>query len=235
MGRQMKETVLQYGGLLIALALLTLVFSLQTDSFFQISTARLIANQIPELTLLAVGMTLVLIIGQIDLSVGSVMALAGAVLGLLMARHDWSLAAAMVAALATAAACGSVTGAISIWFRIPSFIVSLGMLQVARGATRRLLDSKTLTIGSDVAVISEPLPGIGDFARVSGGPRSCPGRTISDQQHRIWSLLCGDWHQCRSGSHVGDSHEALLDRRVCDQWIAVRVGRFGSHVADGSR
>ncbi|MEZ6075918.1 MAG: hypothetical protein R3C56_09650 [Pirellulaceae bacterium] len=53
---------------------------MQTDSFFQIGTARLIANQIPELTLVAIGMTLVLMIGQIDLSVGSVMALSGAVL-----------------------------------------------------------------------------------------------------------------------------------------------------------
>ncbi|NNE00810.1 MAG: ABC transporter permease [Pirellulaceae bacterium] len=159
--KQMKRTVLQYGGLLTALALLILVFSLRTDSFFQIGTARLIANQIPELTLLAVGMTLVLVIGQIDLSVGSVMALAGAVLGVLMAKYDWSLGFAIVASVATAGACGWATGAISIWFRIPSFIVSLGMLQIARGATRRLLDSKTLTIGSDVAAISEPLPGMG--------------------------------------------------------------------------
>ncbi|WP_166820486.1 ABC transporter permease [Thalassoroseus pseudoceratinae] len=159
--KHMNRTVLQYGGLLTALALLILVFSLQTESFFQLGTARLIANQIPELTLLSVGMTLVLVIGQIDLSVGSVMALAGAVLGVLMATYEWSLGPAIAAGLATAAVCGWVTGAISIWFRIPSFIVSLGMLQIARGATRQLLDSKTLTIGFDVAVISEPISGIG--------------------------------------------------------------------------
>jgi ribose transport system permease protein len=159
--RQFKTTLFQYGGLLTALAMLVLFFSLRTESFFQIGTARLIANQIPELTLLAIGMTLVLVIGQIDLSVGSVMALSGAVLGVLMARHDWSLWPAMVASLLTAAGCGWITGAISIGFRIPSFIVSLGMLEIARGATRRLLDSNTLTIGSDVAVISEPVGGIG--------------------------------------------------------------------------
>jgi len=159
--RQMKGTALRYGGLLTALAILILVFSLCTDSFFQIGTARLIANQIPELTLLAVGMTLVLLTGQIDLSVGSVMALAGAVLGVLMVQYEWPLPLAMLASLATAAVCGGATGAISIWFKIPSFIVSLGMLQIARGAARRLLDSKTLTIGSDVAVIAEPLPLIG--------------------------------------------------------------------------
>ncbi len=159
--RRLIATTLQYGGLLTALMLLIAFFSFATESFFQIGTARLIANQIPQLTLVAIGMTLVLVIGQIDLSVGSVMALCGAVLGVAMVRYDWTLLPAIIAALATGAACGWVTGAISIWFRIPSFIVSLGMLEIARGATRRLLESNTLTIGSDVAVISEPVAGIG--------------------------------------------------------------------------
>lgn len=159
--QHIRSSLIQYGGLLTALAILVLFFSLQTESFFQIGTARLIANQIPELTLLAVGMTLVLMIGQIDLSVGSVMALSGAVLGVLMAKYDWPLWAAVVASLLTGAACGWTTGAISIWFRIPSFIVSLGMLEIARGTTRRILDSNTLSIGSDVAVISEPIQHIG--------------------------------------------------------------------------
>lgn len=159
--KHLKDTVMQYGGLLTALVLLIVFFSVSTESFFQIGTARLIANQIPQLTLLAIGMTLVLVIGQIDLSVGSVMAFSGAVLGVLMVRHEWPLWSAVLASLVTGALCGFVTGAISIWFRIPSFIVSLGMLEVARGGTRRLLDSNTLTIGSDVAVISEPITGIG--------------------------------------------------------------------------
>jgi ribose transport system permease protein len=159
--KHLRSILLQYGGLLTALAILIAFFSLQTDSFFQIGTARLIANQIPELTLVAIGMTLVLMIGQIDLSVGSVMALSGAVLGVLMAKYDWPLWAAIFGSLLTGAACGWTTGAISVWFRIPSFIVSLGMLEVARGATRRVLNSNTLTIGSDVAVISEPIGGLG--------------------------------------------------------------------------
>jgi ribose transport system permease protein len=152
---------LQYGGLLTALMLLIGFFSIATDSFFQFGTAKLIANQIPELTLLAIGMTLVLVIGQIDLSVGSVMGLCGAVLGVLMAKHEWPLSAAVAATLLVGAFCGWITGAISIWLRIPSFIVSLGMLEIARGATRQLLDSNTLTIGSEVAVISEPIAGVG--------------------------------------------------------------------------
>lgn len=159
--KTLKAIALQYGGLLAALCLLILFFSLRTESFFQMGTVRLIANQIPELTLLAIAMTLVLVIGQIDLSVGSVMALSGAVLGVLVATYGWPLWAAVVLSLLTGATCGWLTGSISIWFRIPSFIVSLGMLEIARGTTRRLLDSNTLMIGSEVAAISEPVSGIG--------------------------------------------------------------------------
>jgi ribose transport system permease protein len=159
--KRFLSAVIQYGGLLAALAVLIVFFSLATDSFFQVGTARLIANQIPQLTLVAVGMTLVLVIGQIDLAVGSVMAFSGAVLGVLMVHYDWPLWSAILASLLAGASCGFVTGAVSIGFNIPSFIVSLGMLEIARGGTRRLLGSNTLTIGSDVAVISQPVAGMG--------------------------------------------------------------------------
>ncbi|TWU06224.1 ABC transporter permease [Stieleria varia] len=159
--KHFRSAVLQYGGLTAVLALLIVFFGLGTGSFFQLSTVRLIASQIPELTLVAVGMTLVLVVGQIDLSVGSVMALSGAVLGVLMANHGWPLWATIPACLMTGAICGFATGAISTWFRIPSFIVSLGMLEIARGATQRLLDSQVLTIGSEVAPISEPIARLG--------------------------------------------------------------------------
>ena len=120
-----QALAVQYGGLLAVLLVMVAFFSLRTDSFFQIGTVRLIANQIPELTLLATGMTLVLVIGQIDLSVGSVMALSGAVVGVLIVKADWPLWSAIPGGVLIAAVCGLVTGSISIWFRIPSFIVSL--------------------------------------------------------------------------------------------------------------
>lgn len=162
MNRSTWQTLaLQYGGLLAVLLLLVAFFSLRTSSFFQLGTVRLIANQIPELTLVAVGMTLVLVIGQIDLSVGSVMALAGAMVGTLLVKAEWPMTVAILLGLFTGAGCGLVTGSISIWFRIPSFIVSLGMLEIARGATRRLLNSNTLSLGGEIGFISQPLPGIG--------------------------------------------------------------------------
>jgi ribose transport system permease protein len=156
-----QTLAVQYGGLLAVLLLLVAFFSLRTESFFQIGTVRLIANQIPELTLLAVGMTLVLVIGQIDLSVGSVMAFSGAVVGVLFAKVGCPLWISITIGVLTGGLCGLVTGSISIWFRIPSFIVSLGMLEIARGATRRLLDSNTLSIGSEIGIISQPIASLG--------------------------------------------------------------------------
>lgn len=156
-----KTLAVQYGGLIAVLLVMSFFFSLRTDSFFQIGTVRLIANQIPELTLIAVGMTLVLVIGQIDLSVGSVMAFSGAMVGVLVVKAGWPLGAAIPAGIMSGAVCGLVTGSISIWFRVPSFIVSLGMLEIARGATRRLLDSNTLSIGAEIGLISQPIAGLG--------------------------------------------------------------------------
>ena len=94
------------------------------------------------------------------LSVGSVLALSSAVLGTLMVDLGWPLWSAIPLCLLTGAACGLASGCVSIAFRIPSFIVTLGMLEMARGATKLVTDSQTKYIGSAVEPIGEPLPGI---------------------------------------------------------------------------
>lgn len=158
--QKLKNAFVQYAGLIAVLVVLVAVFSLGSKNFFQQSTLVSIANQIPDLTFIAVGMTLVLIVGGIDLSVGSVLALASAVLGVAMVDHGWPLWGAIPICLLTAAACGLFNGAVSIGFGIPSFIVTLGMLEIARGATKVVTASQTKYIGSAVESIGEPLPGI---------------------------------------------------------------------------
>lgn len=154
------RTLIQYSGLLAVLSLLVAVFSVSSNNFFQASTLVTIANQVPDLTFLAVGMTLVLIVGGIDLSVGSLLALSSAVLGVLMANHGWSIWTSLAAAMVVAAACGAINGAISVGLRIPSFIVTLGMLEIARGATKVVTDSKSIYIGNDVEWFGQPLGGL---------------------------------------------------------------------------
>lgn len=161
MNRQkLMNLATDYGALLLVLAGMVAVFSMKSENFFQQSTLVSIANQIPDLTFIAVGMTLVLIVGGIDLSVGSVLALSSAVLGSLMVDRGWSLGFAIPFCLMTGALCGLASGCVSIAFRIPSFIVTLGMLEMARGATKLVTDSQTKYIGSAVEPIGEPLPGI---------------------------------------------------------------------------
>lgn len=161
MGRaRITGKLLEYGGLAGVLVLLVLVFSVASNNFFQASTFLTIANQIPDLTFIAVGMTLVLVVGGIDLSVGSMLALTSAVLGVLMANHQWPLWTALPVVLAVGATCGLCNGVISVCAGIPSFIVTLGMLEIARGATKVVTDSQSIYIGRPIEHFSTPIKAI---------------------------------------------------------------------------
>ena len=151
----------EYAGMLAVLAMLILFFSLQADHFFSRLTFTTLANQIPSLTVIAVGMTFVLIIAGIDLSVGSVMALSAAVLGVVLVQWEWSLAVSALACLLVGLASGFVNGFITVRWAVPSFIVTLGMLEAARGAAYLVTDSQSLYIGTPVAPIGTPIQGIG--------------------------------------------------------------------------
>ncbi|WP_218933736.1 ABC transporter permease [Rubripirellula lacrimiformis] len=154
------RSVIQYAGLVGVLVLLVIVFGSLSENFLQWSTFISIANQVPDLTLIAVGMTLVLVVGGIDLSVGSILAFSSAVLGALMVDWQWSLWASIPFCVAAGAACGLFNGCVSVLARIPSFIVTLGMLEIARGATKLVTDSQTKYIGSAVEGIGEPIAGL---------------------------------------------------------------------------
>jgi ribose transport system permease protein len=105
----------------------------------------------------AVGMTFVLIIAGIDLSVGSTMALAAAVAGIAMLQWHWSLLPATLLAMLTGLAVGAVNGAVTVAWRLPSFIVTLGMLEVARGAAYIATDSRTQYIGGRIDWLGKPI------------------------------------------------------------------------------
>jgi ribose transport system permease protein len=143
-------------GLVGALAMMIALFGLLSEHFLTLKTFTTIANQIPDLLVMAVGMTFVLIIGGIDLSVGSVLALAASTVSVAVVKWGWGpLPAALLGVLA-AALCGTITGAVTVAWRIPSFIVSLGMLEVARGLAYRLTDSRTEYIGGTFEWLSTP-------------------------------------------------------------------------------
>jgi ribose transport system permease protein len=140
--------IVDYLGMALVLAGLVLCFSSTTRAFFTRGTFLPIVNQIPAAIILAVGMTYVLVIGGIDLSVGSVLALSGAVFGVLLVDARWPLPAALAGCLATGLLCGAVNGLIAIRWQVPSFIVTLGMLEVARGGAYRLIPADAKDLGA---------------------------------------------------------------------------------------
>ncbi len=141
-------------GLAAALVLLITGFSLATDHFLSWTTMVALANQAPDALLLATGMTLVVLTGGIELSVGSVLALGAATFGTVLASGSLGVPAAAAVAVLVGVGCGAINGVLSSRWSIPSFIVTLAMLEIARGATYLVTESQTLYLGPRVDVIT---------------------------------------------------------------------------------
>ncbi len=119
---------------LVALALI-LYFSLRTDAFFGRENARVIAEFSAPLAIIAAGQVMLLICGEIDLSVGNVFAFSTWIF--YFATHDWGLpiGAAVLVGLLSGAVVGLVNGMITVWVGVPSFITTLGMIFLLNGIT----------------------------------------------------------------------------------------------------
>lgn len=141
--------------LLVALTLLVAVFSVLAEHFLTRRTFSNVANQIPSLLVVAVGMTYVLVLGGIDLSVGSLLALCGGVMGVTTAGAHWPLPLALLTCLAVGAGVGALNGAVMVRWKLPAFIVTLGMLEIARGGAYLITNSQTQYIGASIEKISE--------------------------------------------------------------------------------
>jgi len=117
----------------LALALVIIVFGvLAPDRFLTNGNLEVVLQNTAVLCIVAIGMTFIIIGGSIDLSVGSVMALSGAI----TASFTAALGAwAFVVSPIIGTILGVISGCIFVFGRIPSFVVSLGMLSMARGAT----------------------------------------------------------------------------------------------------
>ncbi|WP_242008210.1 ABC transporter permease [Paracoccus sulfuroxidans] len=144
--------VMRNAGIAVALVLLILVFSLTTTTFLTPLNLTNIMVQITLNIILAAGMTFVILIGGIDLSVGSVMALAGVVGATFVSNPElptWlAILGMIVASCGVGAIAGTINGLISAWWAIPSFIVTLGMLNMARGGALQFTQANTVYIAN---------------------------------------------------------------------------------------
>ncbi|MBV6657667.1 MAG: ABC transporter permease [Devosiaceae bacterium] len=140
--------IINSAGIGLALLLLIVFFSFASEHFLTPNNITNILTQITINLILAVGMTFVILIGGIDLSVGSVMAFAAVVAGKAITLPG--LGPAELILLATTAgvlaglACGMLNGFLSAYWSLPSFIITLGMLNIARGAALQVSDAQTI-------------------------------------------------------------------------------------------
>jgi ribose/xylose/arabinose/galactoside ABC-type transport system permease subunit len=142
----------------MALLVVVVFFSIAGGSrFLSLNNATFLLQQSAIIAIPAFGVTLVIIAGSIDLSVGSVVALAGMVAAVI--DGPYGPIPAFVGALLVGIAAGAFNGIGFSIFKVPSFMVTLGMLSVARGLTIIVSDSQPINVDSSFQVIGR-MPGI---------------------------------------------------------------------------
>jgi ribose/xylose/arabinose/galactoside ABC-type transport system permease subunit len=120
-------------GTVIGLVVLCATLWILTPHFLTVSNLLNVAEQTSINATVAVGMTFVILSAGIDLSVGSIVALSGVVLGMAL-QAGYPPVLALPVSLAAGFACGVTNGALISWGRLPPFIVTLGTMSIARGA-----------------------------------------------------------------------------------------------------
>jgi inositol transport system permease protein len=151
-------------GLVLALVVICAVLSILKPQFFTVDNLLNVARQISLNGILAVGVTYVLLTGGVDLSLGSVVALAGVVAASFAHPGDWPVVVPIAAGIITGALCGGVNGVVITRGRVAPFIVTLGMMTIARGLALVIskgkpvsnLSESFLTLGGDLG--SVPIP-----------------------------------------------------------------------------
>jgi len=134
---QMKNTLattLKNYGIILAFIIICAALAILSPVFLTRNNILNVIRQTSIYGIMAVGMTFVILTGGIDLSVGSVLALSGAICAGLL-KGGSSMFVAIVAAIGVGVACGLVNGLFITKARIPPFVVTLGMTNIARGLT----------------------------------------------------------------------------------------------------
>ncbi|MBO6637841.1 MAG: ABC transporter permease [Roseitalea sp.] len=149
----------------LGLILLVAYFSLASDFFFNARNFERLVTDSATLILVALGMTLVILVAEIDLSVGAVVALLSVILAQAMAAGlPWPVAVLLT--VLAAMAIGTLNGVITVIGQIPSFIVTLGMMAIATGLafiftgaiSVPILDETFLDLFYSVSLLGVPVP-----------------------------------------------------------------------------
>ena len=133
-------------GFLLIFALFAVV--LRDDGFLSSTNLLNIVQQTAPVTVMAVGMVFVLTAGEIDLSIGSVVAISALIAATVMREHAWPLA--VLAGMAAGAGIGILNGALVAYARLPSFLVTLATMGLLAGVARWLTNLQSVPITQDL-------------------------------------------------------------------------------------
>ncbi|MEZ5344810.1 MAG: sugar ABC transporter permease [Pyrinomonadaceae bacterium] len=148
---KIETSALRAYTMLGAMVLIWIFFYLQTSGIFL--SPRNLSNLMLQTSvtgIIAVGMLMVIISGNIDLSVGSLLALAGGVTAIMMTNYGYGMLPAMLAAVAVSVSIGLIQGGLTAYLNIPAFIVTLGGLLAWRGAIKGISQSETIPVSDPV-------------------------------------------------------------------------------------
>lgn len=144
---KLSTTALRAYIMILVVGLIWAFFHWSTDSIFL--TPRNLSNLMTQMSvtaIIAVGMLMVIVSGNIDLSVGSLLGFAGGISAYAITVLEFGLPASVGAAIAVGVLIGSFHGILTAYLNIPAFIVTLGGLLAWRGAVKWLLGGNTIPI-----------------------------------------------------------------------------------------
>ena len=200
-GGSSGTAILAAAGPLLALLLACAFFALQTDRFLTGQNFSLILQQVVVIGVIAIGQTLVVLTAGIDLSCGMVMALGSIVMTKAAVDHGMYPGAAVACGMLATTAFGALNGALVTFVRLPSFIVTLGTLNIAFAITQIYSQSQTISGLPDELVI------LGDTFMVGGTAVTYGTALMLGLYVLVWFAL----RETAAGRHVyavGNNPEA---------------------------
>jgi ribose/xylose/arabinose/galactoside ABC-type transport system permease subunit len=136
---------LRRASVFVALAIVGIGLSFVSPYFLTVSNLMNVLLQAATVSIVAAGLTVVLIAGEIDLSIGSLIGMTGSVAAVLIIKSGYPVALGILAGLAAGVLAGFLNGLATVVFRIPSFIVTLAMLGIAQGAGLLLTNGRPVS------------------------------------------------------------------------------------------
>lgn len=153
-------------GIMVVLLILCIIVSLATDKFLTSGNIISVLRQISINTYIALGMTLIIILGHIDLTVGAVVAMCGTLTVGFIVNQGLPVELAIIGGILLGVLFGFINGVIVSTFKVPSFIITMAMMNVANGIayvysggqSTRITDGFFISIGTGYLFSLIPLP-----------------------------------------------------------------------------